>query len=117
MNIKADQPVDFAAALAGYNESNTVYIDRRQFKGKLRYVILDSASAIVGVVTSAAVGVPGAAGAVDCATETLFSPSPAALSGGSGLAPTRPPALAASTSHARYGAAWHRWWNSAACPL
>ena len=49
MNIKADHPVEFPAALAGYNESNTVYIDRRQFKGKLRYVILDSASAIVGV--------------------------------------------------------------------
>lgn len=49
MNIKADHPVKFPAALAGRKESNIVYIDRRPFEGKLRYVILDGASEIVGV--------------------------------------------------------------------
>ncbi len=49
MNIKADHPLDLPATLAGLGESNIVYIDRRTFQGKLRYVILDGASEIVGV--------------------------------------------------------------------
>ena len=49
MNIKADHALKFPAALAGRNEPNIVYIDRRPFEGKLRYVILDSANEIVGV--------------------------------------------------------------------
>ena len=49
MNIKADHPLNLQATLAGLGESNIVYIDRRTFEGKLRYVILDGASAILGV--------------------------------------------------------------------
>jgi hypothetical protein len=49
MNIKADHPVDLPAALASHGESNIVYIDRRRFEGKLRYVILDGGSEIIGV--------------------------------------------------------------------
>ena len=49
MNIKADYLVEFPAASAGCNESNIVYIDLRPFESKLCYVILDSASEIVGV--------------------------------------------------------------------
>ena len=48
MNIKADHPVDLPATLAGNGESNVVYIDRRSFEGKLRYVILDGANEIIG---------------------------------------------------------------------
>ncbi len=47
MNIKADHPVDLEAT--GLAESNIVYIDRRPFEGKLRYVIFDAKSEIVGV--------------------------------------------------------------------
>ena len=49
MNIKPDHPVDLPATLAGNGEFNIVYVDRRRFEGKLRYVILDGASEIIGV--------------------------------------------------------------------
>ncbi len=49
MSIKADHPLDLPATLAGLGESNIVYIDHRSFEGKLRYVILDGQSEIVGV--------------------------------------------------------------------
>ena len=49
MNIKADHPVNLPATLASNGESNIVYIDRRSFEGKLRYVILDGANEIIGV--------------------------------------------------------------------
>ena len=49
MNIKADHPVDLLATLAGNGESNIVYIDRRPWEGKLRYIIFDGASEIIGV--------------------------------------------------------------------
>ncbi|MEE8172150.1 MAG: hypothetical protein V3T62_04395 [Alphaproteobacteria bacterium] len=49
MNIKADHALNLQETLAGLGESNIVYIDRRTFEGKLRYVILDGGSAILGV--------------------------------------------------------------------
>jgi hypothetical protein len=49
MNIKADYPLDLPTALARAGESNIVHIDRRSYEGKLRYVILDEQSEIIGV--------------------------------------------------------------------
>jgi len=48
MNIKADHPVELPATLASDGNSNIVYIDRRKFEGKLRYVILDGACEVIG---------------------------------------------------------------------
>ena len=49
MNIKADTRLDLSATLAGLGDSNIVYIDRRPWEGKLRYIIFDGASEIIGV--------------------------------------------------------------------
>ena len=49
MKIKADHAPDLHAILAGPGDSNIVYIDRRPFEGKLRYVIFDGRSEIIGV--------------------------------------------------------------------
>ena len=49
MNIKADHPLDLAETLAELGESNIVFIDRRPWEGKLRYVIVDSESEIISV--------------------------------------------------------------------
>jgi len=49
MNIKADTKLDLSVTLAGLGDSNIVYIDRRPYAGRLRYVIVDGASEIIGV--------------------------------------------------------------------
>lgn len=49
MNIKADTPLDLSITLADLSDSNIVYIDRRPWEGKLRYIIFDGESEIIGV--------------------------------------------------------------------
>ena len=49
MKIKSDHALDLHANLTGLGDSNIVYIDRRPFEGKLRYVIFDGRSEIIGV--------------------------------------------------------------------
>ena len=48
-DIKADPSVELSEILIGGGASTIVYVDRRLFKGKLRYVILDDSSEILGV--------------------------------------------------------------------
>ena len=49
MNIKADHRLDLDATLGGLGDSNIVFIDRRQWEGRLLYVIVDGESEIIGV--------------------------------------------------------------------
>jgi hypothetical protein len=49
MNIKPDQQLILAETFSELGDSNIVFIDRRPWEGKLRYVILDGSSEIIGV--------------------------------------------------------------------
>ena len=49
MNIKPDHQLDLAKIFSELSDSNIVFIDRRLWEGKLRYVILDVSSEIIGV--------------------------------------------------------------------